>query len=102
MIRSSRKSCKPRVFLFYDKGGNLLIVLYEENGTETESKFGPDSSFYEHLCRHELIKTVATEGKQPLMQILTKHFKVLMASEDRFPEAQQIHLMNLLYGYYLD
>jgi hypothetical protein len=79
-------------------GGNLLIVLYEENGTETESKIGPDSSFYEHLCKHELIKTVATEGKQPLMQILTKHFKVIMASEDRFPEAQQIHLMNTLHG----
>lgn len=97
-----KKELQTKSISIFDKGGNLLIVLYEENGTETESKFGPDSSFYEHLCRHELIKTVATEGKQPLMQILTKHFKVLMASEDRFPEAQQIHLMNLLYGYYLD
>ena len=40
------------------------------------------NSYYELLCDQDKIKTLANAGKQPFMEILSKHFRVVYIKEE--------------------
>lgn len=53
-------------------------------------------SFYELISNKEIISNLVGAGKQPLVDVLSKHFRIIFIDGDNV-EPQRIHLVNFLY-----
>lgn len=53
-------------------------------------------SYYDMLCDKNKIKTLANDGQQPFMKILSKHFKVIYIKEE-MNFFQNEYLINFIY-----
>jgi hypothetical protein len=74
----------------------LIILTFDEIDPINESIRDSDSetvresvrkqadiqSYYELLCDKEKIQTLAKDGKQPFMEVLSKHFRVIYIKEE--------------------
>jgi len=56
-------------------------------------------SYYDMLCDKDKIKTLAVDGQQPFMQILSKHFRVIYIKEE-MNFFQTEYLVNFIYKYF--
>lgn len=53
-----------------------------ETVRESVRKQADIQSYYELLCDKEKIQTLAKDGKQPFMEVLSKHFRVIYIKEE--------------------
>lgn len=83
-----------RTYLLLD--GNLLLVIYDDSTPESYLEDSDTYSFYDLLYQQTTIDTLAGPGKQPLVGILSKHFKLMFFDRENI-DAQRLHLINFLY-----
>ena len=77
--------------------GNLLLVIYDDlasdNILDTDTN---NQSFYDLLLQQATVESLTGPGKQPLIGVLSKHFKLIFFDRENI-DAQRSHLVNFLY-----
>eukprot|EP01016_Furgasonia_blochmanni_P048496 TRINITY_DN7231_c0_g1_i1.p1 TRINITY_DN7231_c0_g1~~TRINITY_DN7231_c0_g1_i1.p1 ORF type:complete len:142 (+),score=25.13 TRINITY_DN7231_c0_g1_i1:700-1125(+) len=74
----------------------MVIVNPEESDDDSEEERSKTHLSYKNLYDAEKIATLATDGKQPLLQILAKNFK-LLTSNIEFSQTHIDFLTSTLY-----
>lgn len=75
----------------------MLVVANSQPSVEDSQLTDPgEKSFYDLLTNEQTVNALAYEGKQPLVKILAKHFKLLFL-DDENAETSRSHLVSYLY-----
>lgn len=71
-------------------------MIYDDNSSDSIVEESQNASFYDLLLQQDTISELSGPGKQPLVGVLSKHFKLVFFDSHNV-DAQRMHLVNFLY-----